>query len=83
MTEMSSEGKSIWLLLGGIVFVLVLALLFMMFSGAHLRHRWGQGHFSSRRTDAVCQGLISLDTDSESFFMRLTHTVWRIPQAAC
>ena len=30
-----------------------------------------------------CQGLISLDTDSESFFMRLTHTVWRIPQAAC
>jgi FixJ family two-component response regulator len=30
-----------------------------------------------------CQGLISLDTDSENFFMRLTHTVWRIPQAAC
>jgi transposase len=30
-----------------------------------------------------CQGLISLDTDSENCFMRLTHTVWRIPQAAC
>jgi hypothetical protein len=51
MSEMSSEGKSIWLVFGGIVFVLVLALLFMVFSGAHLRHRWGRGHFSSGRTD--------------------------------
>jgi hypothetical protein len=53
MTEMSSQGKSIWLVFGGIVLVLVLALLFMMFSGANLRRRWGHGDFSGRRADAV------------------------------
>lgn len=53
MTEMSSEGKSFWLVFGGIAFVLVLALLFMVFSGGHLRRRWGHGHFSSSRTDVA------------------------------
>ena len=53
MTEMSSQGKSIWMVFGCAVFVLVLALLFMMFSGSNLRRRWGKGNFSGRRTDAV------------------------------
>lgn len=53
MAEMSEEGKSFWLVFGGIVFVVVLALLFMIFSGSNLRRRWGHGHFSGRRADAV------------------------------
>ncbi len=53
MTEMSSEGKSVWLVFGGIVFFLVIVVLFMMFSGAHLRRRWGHGHFSGSRSDVA------------------------------
>lgn len=53
MTEMTSRGKAIWLVFGGIIFVLVLALLFLMFAGSNLRRRWGFGHFSGARTDTV------------------------------
>jgi hypothetical protein len=53
MTEMSSQGKSIWVVFGCVVFVLVLASLFMMFSGSNLRRRWGKGNFSGSRTGAV------------------------------
>jgi hypothetical protein len=53
MAEMNEEGKSFWLIFGGILFVVVLALLFMIFSGSNLRRRWGHGHFSSRSSEAV------------------------------
>ncbi len=59
MTEMSSQGKSIWMVLGWVVFVLALALLFMMFSGLNLRRRWGKGNFSGGRSDALPTFLVS------------------------
>ena len=59
MTEMSSRGKSIWLVFGGIVFLLVLALMFLIFAGSNFRRRWGKGHFSGSRTDAVSTFVVS------------------------
>lgn len=53
MTEMSSAGRSIWIVFGGVVFLLVLVVLFLMLSGSHLRSRWGKGHYSGSRIEAV------------------------------
>jgi hypothetical protein len=53
MIEANEEGKSFWRVFGAILFVLVLALLFMIFSGSNLRRRWGHGHFSSRGSEVV------------------------------
>ena len=59
MSEMSSQAKSIWLVFGGIVFLLVLALLFLIFAGSNFRRRWGKGHFSGSRTDIVSTFVVS------------------------
>jgi hypothetical protein len=59
MTEMSSQGRSTWLVFGGIVFVLVLALMFLIFAGSKLRRRWGHGHFSGSRTDVASTFVVS------------------------
>jgi hypothetical protein len=45
--------------LGWVVFVLALALLFMMFSGLNLRRRWGKGNFSGGRSDALPTFVVS------------------------
>jgi hypothetical protein len=42
---MSSQGKPILIVFGWVVFVLVLGLTFLTFSGSNLRRRWGKGHF--------------------------------------
>jgi len=53
MSEMSSQGKAIWLVFSAVLFVLVLGVLFLMLSGSNLRRRWGKGHFSGSRADGV------------------------------
>lgn len=58
-TEMSSRGKSIWILFGGVLFMLLLAVLFLIFSGSNLRRRWGKGNFSGRRADAISTFIVS------------------------
>ena len=59
MTEMSSQGRSTWLVVGAVVFLLLLVMMFFAFAGSNFRHRWGLGHFSGSRTDAVSPFVLS------------------------